>query len=182
MNEQKILSVLKQNKKIGQKVLFEFFYAKMLSISLRYMGNKEDAEDALAESFVRIFKNLEKFNLEKEGGLERWIKTITIRESLRILQKRKKLIYDDNILTTEIIDEAEIGESIDMEYVLKEIQSMPEGYRTVLYMHCIENYSHKEIAEILDIAISTSKSQLRKARNFLIKKIKKENLYEFRRN
>lgn len=181
MNDKEIILAVKQNRRLGQKVLFEYYYPKMYSVALRYLGNLDDTEDALSESFIRVFRFLKQFTYEGEGSLEKWMVTITVREALRILKKRTKFVFINEETHAPLTYSNDIEDNISVGYLLHEIEKLPPGYKSVLFMYCVEGYSHKEIADMLDISVSTSKSQLHKARHFLQTRIKKEQLYEFRK-
>jgi len=146
----------------------------MFGVALRYCRNKSEAEDVLQEAFVRIFKYILKFEGRNEGSLTAWIKTIVINTTLSHNRNNKKHHY------TEDVDEIQIGVkpifdiSSDADSnqerknkVMKAMHELPDGYRTVFNLYSVEGYSHKEIADILDISENTSKSQLSKARKYL---------------
>ncbi len=155
----------------GQRILFERYYAPMLVVAIRYLKINEDAEDALSEAFVRIFKNQQNFNYQGEGSLRKWIKTIVINESIRLLNKRKKMEFNDILEEVDMEFTHDLGGGIDMEYFLSVVNTLPDGYRIVFLMYVVEEFTHKEIAEKLNISISTSKSQLFKARGLIVKKL-----------
>ena len=182
MEEKELIEKCLQRSALGHKRLFEKYSRKMYYVALRYLSNKEDAEDALTEAFIRIFKKLDAFQYQGEGSLTNWIKTIVIHESLRILKKKKKIIYMDDISHIELETDECMDGPLNMEYILSLIQMMPDGYRIVFNMYVIENYCHKEISEMLGISVSTSKSQLFKARHLLMSQLKKQNIYETGRN
>ena len=146
----------------------------MFGVALRYSRNKSEAEDVLQEAFIRIFKYIVAFEGRNEGSLTAWVKTIVINTTLSHNRNNKKYHY------TEDVDDVQVGEkpvfdvSSDADLtqerknmVIKAMQQLPDGYRTVFNLYSVEGYSHKEIAEILDISENTSKSQLSKARKYL---------------
>jgi RNA polymerase sigma factor (sigma-70 family) len=182
LEEKELIDKCLQGSVLGHKRLFEKYSRKMYYVALRYLSNKEDAEDAITEAFIKIFRNLKSFEYRGEGGLTNWIKTIVVRESLRILKKRKTIIYLNDINLNEEESDEFIKGYLNMEYILSLIQMMPDGYRIVFNMYVIENYCHKEIADLLGITVSTSKSQLFKARQLLMSQLKKQNIYETGRN
>jgi len=151
-------------------------------VACRYLSCKEDAEDALTEAFIRIFKNIGSFQYNGEGSLIKWMKTIVIHESLRIVERKKRIVYREEWGEEDILLTDDIEENIDMEYIISLVQSMPDGYRIVFSLYVIEGYCHKEIAALLGISVSTSKSQLFKARNYLMVQIHKLRMYEMGRN
>ena len=159
--------------------LYQLYAPVLLSVSLRYTANKQDAEDVVHDVFIKILKNLESFNLRFEGAFEAWMKRITVNTSINFLRKKNKFaeingrIYDDNAIpeTVNNDNDDELPEKLEPEVVISLISELPPGYRTVMNMYVFEEYSHKEIAEALNISVNTSKSQLSKARVLLRKKV-----------
>ncbi len=155
----------------AQRVLFDKFAPKMLSVCLRYAKNKEQAEDVLQDSFVKVFSKLK---LYKGGSLEGWIRKIMVNTSLDLIRKEKK--YQDNVVIDNVEFKLEknsyILETIHADDLLKLIQEMPIGYKTVFNLFAIEGYSHKEIAAELSISENTSKSQYSRAKIYLQQKLK----------
>jgi RNA polymerase sigma-70 factor (ECF subfamily) len=173
--DETILQGCIEGKRNAQYQLYRKFSSIMLGVCLRYSQNREEAEDILQESFLKVFQNIASFR--KEGSLEGWIKRIMINHALnRFRKNRKQPFYEDigEINETEIIDtneEPAINESFPTEILLSMIQSLPQGYRVVFNMYVFEDFSHKEIAETLNISENTSKTQLMKARRLLRKKL-----------
>lgn len=155
----------------AQRALFDKFAPKMLSVCLRYAKNKEQAEDVLQDSFIKIFSKLDLF---KGGSLEGWIRRIMVNTSLDQIRKDKKFKNDVAVDSVEykLEDNGYILESIHAADLLKLVQKMPVGYRTVFNLYAIEGYSHKEIAKELSVSESTSKSQYSRAKIYLQQKMK----------
>jgi RNA polymerase sigma factor (sigma-70 family) len=181
LEEKELISRFNHQKVEAQKLLFEQYYRKMYYTALRYLNVREDAEDAIVEAFIRILNNIGKFKYEGEGSLAKWIKTIVINESFRSLSKKKRIVYNEDINDASIETNEDIEGNIDMGFLLSLVESMPRGYRIVFNLYVVENYSHKEISELLSISVSTSKSQLYKARNYLMSQLKKQRAYEMGR-
>lgn len=143
----------------------------MMGVCLRYMRNQEDAEDVLLEGFYKVFSNLENFSYESEIAFFGWVKRIMVNESLMKLRKNR----DIQILAIneDLDEEVDISplEGLNTSYLLRLIQSIPIGYRTVFNLYEIEGYSHEEIAQKLSISKGTSKSQLFKAKKLLREKL-----------
>lgn len=154
--------VLKNN--AAQKLLFERFSRKMMGICIRYADRREEAEDMLQNGFIRVFEKIETFR--GTGSLEGWIRKIMVNESLTLLRKNKsmKLHIDIEDAKYMIPGNAPVGESVNEKDLLKMIQQLPTGFRTVFNMYAIEGYSHKEIGELLGISEGTSKSQYSRAK------------------
>ncbi len=139
-------------------------------VCLRYAKDRSVAQDYLQDTFINIFRNLKQFD-ELKGAFESWAKRIAINVCLADI--RKNTLYAVNITKAEEIQSNDIDalSNLSLEEMLAMIQDLPFGYKTVFNMYIIDGFSHKEIAEELEISISTSKSQLMKARNLLQKKI-----------
>jgi RNA polymerase sigma-70 factor (ECF subfamily) len=171
----------------AQHLLYEHYAPVMLGICLRYSKNHTEAEDMLQEGFIKIFMNIR--NFRKEGSFEGWMKRIMVNTAINCLQKnmyfRKQEELDEHHLAA-ISDEEEPAPlpEVSPDKLIRFIQGMPEGYRMVLNLYVFEGYSHRAIAQLLNISESTSKSQLFKARNFIRKKLmtetelKKSGVYE----
>jgi RNA polymerase sigma-70 factor, ECF subfamily len=178
LNEKNLIKLCSNRDQLAQHVLFERYYNQMYHLARRYVANHHDTEDILIEAFNRIFKNIQKFDYRGEHSLTKWIKTIVINESIRFLNQRKKIQFENDLefIDKELIDEDDFNQETS-ENIYKIIESLPVGYRTVFNLHVIEEYSHKEIGEILGISQNTSKSQLSKARRYIINELKNSNIY-----
>jgi RNA polymerase sigma-70 factor (ECF subfamily) len=146
----------------------------MLGVCLRYAKDKEQAKDILHEGFLKVFSNLKNFN--GTGSFEGWIRRIMVNTSIDHLRKNKQnyLIVSTvyaNEKASNMVEEAEddMFLNIDKEEILKAVQELTPAYRTVFNLYVIEEFTHKEIAEMLDISEGTSKSNLSKAK-FNLKK------------
>lgn len=152
----------------AQEALYQQYAAILFGICLKYSPNRTEAEDSLQDAFITIFSRIEQY--EGKGSFEGWMKRITVNT---VLQKyRKKRLFD--IADEGKIEEPDIEveqESIPLDYLLKIIQELPDRYRLVFNLYVLDNYSHKEIAEMLGISDGTSKSNLARARMILKTKI-----------
>ncbi len=149
-----------------QQELFQRYAGKMLAICQRYTRHQMEAEDILQDAFIKIFDNLGKF--EFKGSLEGWVRRIVINTALKNYSKKsfqQEQIGIDN--QPDLPLEPSIYKHLEEEELLQLIAKLPDGYRLVFNLYAIEGYSHKEIADILDIQESTSRSQLVKARKML---------------
>ncbi len=145
----------------------------MFGICLRYAKSATDAEDILQEGFIKIFKYLE--NFRGDGSLEGWMRRIMVTTALNFY-KRKNLLnreVDPETVKTNWPSSPEVLAIMTQEEILKLVQELPTGYRTVFNLNTIEGYSHKEIGEIMNISVNTSKSQLSRAKTSLQCKIRK---------
>ncbi len=172
-SEQKLIKECKRGKAKYQKLLYELYAPKMLGVCARYFQNIEDAQDALQDGFVKVFSNIKAFR--EEGSFEGWIRRIMVNTSLNLHRKNLKHYYHIDISETEsrIVDKRMEFDHLEVQDMLKMVQSLPNGYRLVFSLYEIEGYSHKEIADELGVSVNTSKSQLLKARRRLREKLDK---------
>lgn len=164
-----------------QKAYYEIYklYSKaMFNICLRILGDQEMAEDVLQEGFVSAFQNLKSYQGKASFGA--WLKKIVVNKAISVLRKnRLEIVLMDE--QPDVIDEAGINEEelvLKVERVREAIQKLPNGFRVVFSLYLLEGYDHKEIAEILDITESTSKSQYNRAKKKLKEILKEEIYYE----
>ena len=153
----------------AQKALYDTYSAKMMAVCYRYANNKADAEDMLQESFIRVFQQIHQYS--GKGSLEGWIRKVVVHTSINYLKKNKKFReYLDIVAIGELlVKEEKITAYIHGKQIIECIRLLPIGYKTVLNLFAIEGYSHKEIAGMLDIEESTSRSQYLRAKNMLEK-------------
>jgi RNA polymerase sigma factor (sigma-70 family) len=156
-----------------QKSLFSRYASSLLGVSYRYARNKEDAEDILQDSFIKIFGKLEQF--KGEGSFEGWMRRIVVNTALK---KYSVSRYSKEFTVEEVKDVREDSNNDVPAYnhlsekdLLALINDLPDGYRIIFNLNVIEGYSHDEIANLLGIQAGTSRSQLVKARNLLQKRI-----------
>jgi len=142
----------------------------MLGLCFRYVSDEMIAEDVMIEGFVRVFNKIDQFN--EDGSFEGWIRRIMVNEALGYLRKQKN--NPESAMSDEannIADYALADQNLNAEELLNLIANLPMGYRTVFNLYAIEGYSHSEIAEMMGITESTSKSQLHRARALLQKMV-----------
>ncbi len=153
--------------RIAQKNIYEMFSGKMLAVAKSYVNNFDDAEDVLVTAFYKAFTNIEKCRDSKSFPF--WIRKIVVNDSINFIRKSKNILYvDENIedVGNEISDEEmENFPDFDLQKVLSQ---MPLGYKLVFNLYVFEDKKHQEIAEILNIGEGTSKSQLNKAKKWLV--------------
>lgn len=175
MNELQIIAGCKEQKREAQRILYERYSRKMYSICLRYSSDQADAQDLLQDGFMKVFANIGSF--QDKGSFEGWLKRIFINLALENLRKKKSIVQtsDDIQNLPDIVDDSTEDEQmykISENELLKMIQGMPHGYSTVFNLYAIEDYSHKEIADMLGISEGTSRSQYVRARQLLQNKVK----------
>ena len=172
--EELVKGCLKRDRN-AQKKLYEAYSGKMYSICFRYVKNSMEAEDVLVTAFTKIFVKIVQF--KAEGSFEGWIRRIMVNEALSSIRRNKTMYLETDL---EAADRQpnyhQLGEQLEAEDLINLIQELPPGYRVVFNMYAIDGYSHKEIAEELGISENTSKSQLSRARVFLQKLLRNQEL------
>jgi RNA polymerase sigma-70 factor, ECF subfamily len=160
------------------EALYDRYAPRFLGLCYRYCGSREDAEDIMHDGFLNIIRNIHRFQSRGEGSLEAWMKRIMVTTSLKYLRDhvkyRNSLVFDatdDQANTPEETEDFPYPE-LSKDVLLQLITELPLGYRTVFNFYVMDDYSHKEIAEMLHCSESTSKTQLLKARIWLQRRIK----------
>ncbi|HWB26916.1 MAG TPA: sigma-70 family RNA polymerase sigma factor [Chitinophagaceae bacterium] len=167
MTEQSILAGCLQNDPVAQRELYTRYSPKMLSVCYRFAQNREDAEDMLQEGFIRVFTQIHTF--QNKGAFEGWIRRIIVHTCINFLKKYKKFSesIDLGYASYLQVKEETVPSIMQAKQVVECIRLLPVGYKTVLNLYAIEGYNHKEIAEMLDIEESTSRSQYTRAKTML---------------
>ena len=173
MDEVQLIAGCKKRKRESQKALYELYSRKMYGICLRYSSDAEAAQDLLHDGFIKIFDSIDSYS--GKGSFEGWLKRIFINKALENIRKDKSSLFQsDNVQNIpDIVDDSTEEDTtlISEKELLRIIQELPKGYRTVFNMYAIENLSHKEIAGMLNINEVTSRSQYNRARQILQTKI-----------
>ena len=168
MTDEQIVKGCINKNAIAQKNLYEKFARKMMGVCLRYCDSSEEAEDVVQNGFISIFENIESF--KGTGSLEGWIRKIMVNTALTNIRKNKKLKQNIELDSVEFMIPSNLhGESLEAKDLLKIIQTLPIGFKTVFNLYAIEGYSHKEIGDMLNISEGTSKSQYSRAKAHLQK-------------
>jgi RNA polymerase sigma factor (sigma-70 family) len=167
MTEELMLAGCLKNDAASQEALYSRFSPRMLGVCYRFAKNREDAEDMLQEGFIKVFTQIHQYR--NEGVLEGWIRRVVVHTCINILKKYKKFsdCVDIAFANGLQITEENIPSIVQAKQVVECIRLLPVGYRTVLNLYAIEGYSHKEIACMLDIEESTSRSQYTRAKAML---------------
>ena len=154
---------------------YQRYVEELSSVCYRYVPSRSDAKDVLQNSFVKIFTMLPTIDYVGEEALKAWMKRVVANEALGFLRKQKKLLFVvHRAAEADQIDDTEPqSEQISPEELHQMISELPDGYRTVINLYVFEDYTHKQIAELLGISESTSASQLYFAKRLLAKKIEK---------
>lgn len=161
----------KQGDRKSQYQLYELYVDAMYNTCFRMLGAKEDAEDIIQDSFVEAFKNLHYFRYESTFGS--WLKRIVINKSINHLKLKRVPVIPIEKHEYHITDTAEYEvDEVDIKKIKKGIALLPSGYNQIINLYLIEGYDHAEIAEVLGITASTSKSQYHRAKKKLIEIVK----------
>lgn len=164
-----------ENNRQAQQLIYSKFSPKMLGVCRQYIKDIQLAEDIMITAFMKVFVNLK--NFEKKGSFEGWIRRIMVNECISFLRVQKKVNFvEDENYFEESFNNIESHFSVDDIQHL--IDQLPDGYKMVFNLYCIEGYKHQEIASMLNINEGTSKSQLSHARKILQQQITKLKNYE----
>ena len=175
MSLNQLIEHCKTNDTKAQEKLYRLFSGKLFSICLKYSNNYAQAEDNLQDAFLTIFEKIGQF--KGKGSFEGWIKRITINTALQRYRTEKVF----NIVNENEVEDFEIevnDDAISLDYLLKAIQDLPDRYRLVFNLYVLDGYSHKEIADMLNITTGTSKSNLSRARHILKQAVENYTLNE----
>jgi len=152
----------------AQEQLYKLYSSSLFALCLKYAPNYQEAQDVLHDSFMTIFEKIDQYNYN--GSFEGWIKRITINTALKRYKSKGlfSLVIDDNWAEEDVYFE---DNGIDLKFLLQIIQELPDQYRLVFNLYVLDGYSHKEVADMLEISVGTSKSNLNRAKKILKKKI-----------
>lgn len=173
MTEVQLIEACKREESFAQRLLYDQYVERMYLLCLRYVPREADAEEMLSDAFLKCFRNIGRFTYQGEGSLRAWLSRIVVNECLMFLRRKKELVttLDEHKPLPLLTEPDLILSNMNTRDILKHIQQLPAGYRTVLNLYVFEEMSHKEIAALLQITESTSKSQLFKARALLRQKM-----------
>ena len=176
-NETKLIEKAIANNREAQRILFDSYAPKMLSVCRSYISDLQYAEDVMLNGFFKVFAHLKSF--KNEGSFEGWIRRIMVRESISFLRTQKQIEFSIEEVKNEDDPLNNISTDVEVAELQQLIDELPEGYRMVFVMYAVEGYKHHEIAEVLNISEGTSKSQLFKARKLLQEKLNKINTVSY---
>lgn len=162
-DEKGLIRACVRRERWAQKVLYEEYYSRMMGVCLRYANHEEEALDILHEGFIKVFRHIEKY--QPGTSLSAWIRRIMVNTSIDYYRKnaRRRTEGMEEAYDISTNDPDAISQCTEQE-ILEAIQELTPSYRAVFNLYVIEGYAHKEIAELLDITESTSRSNLVKAR------------------
>jgi RNA polymerase sigma-70 factor (ECF subfamily) len=160
--ENDLVAALTRQDRWAQKVLYEQYYSRMMVVCLRYAGSSDEALDLLHEGFIKVFQNIGKY---RTGTLSGWIHTIMLNNCIDNYRKSVRRRSEDLSEASYVSNDGPDALSkLSEKEILEAVQDLSPAYRTVFNLYVMEGYSHKEIADVLQINESTSRSNLLKAR------------------
>ena len=173
MEGQQLIDECKKGNRLAQKELYDKYARKMMGVCLRYVSDRETARDLLQDGFVKVFTSLDTYT--GSGVFDAWIRKIFVNGALEYLRRgdvlREASDWDSIAEPVESFSVSAVSE-LSAADLMKLIQELPAGFRAVFNLFAIEGYSHREIAEMMNITESTSRSQYTRARQLLQKRVK----------
>ncbi len=173
-NLEEVIEGCIKNRRKAQIELYKQYAPMLLTVCMRYVADRSEAEDILQEAFFKILKSIKEYS--GKGHFENWMKKIVVNTAITHFHREKKHYYHEEL---ESVKDFELKYTLSPDKELDEkelynlLKRMPEGYRIIFNMYAIEGYKHKEIAEKLGIEESTSKTQYLRAKNWILKEMKK---------
>ena len=176
MEEQILAEGCRKGDDTARKELYDRYAGRLLAICVRYVGDRATAEDLMHDAFVKIYGAFDRFTYRGTVSLRAWIERITVNVALEWLRSRNRLAtveLDESRAAASLAepDPAQVAQ-IPREVLMRFVAELPDGYRTVFNLYCIEQLPHREIARMLGINEKSSSSQLFRARNLLARRIK----------
>lgn len=174
---------IRQKDQRAMSQLYQMYIRELSSVCYRYVPSEADAKDVLQNSFVNIFKSIPTMDYRGEAAFRMWMKKVVVNEALHFLKERRRLRSAFGTRVTELDlelmsdtpssdDEMPDAEAITPEELHQLIRDLPDGCRTVVNLYIFEGYSHRQIAELLNVSESTSATQLYYAKQLLARRIK----------
>lgn len=159
MTEEALLLGLRGQDRAVQKWLYDRYSPLFFSVCRRYLRSREDAEEALVSGFYKIYTKIEGYT--GSGNFEGWMRKIMVNEALMQLRRRQPIVFPgEDLPILEEVDGFNIVSELSVQEIMRVVEELPIGYRTVFNLFVLEGYKHHEIADFLQISINTSKSQL----------------------
>ena len=168
----KLIESCRKGDRAAQKVMYDCLAPKMFPVCIRYVGDREAAEDVLQDGFITLFAKLGDY--KGDGSFEGWARRIFVTTALMYLRKKDALRMSEELDTVRGMKADTVTQMQNLGYkeLMELIMTLPPGFRTVFNMYAIEGYNHKEISDMLGISETTSRTQLGRARIWLQNKIK----------
>ena len=166
MTESDLIKGCIKKNNLCQRLLFEKYAGKMMSLCQRYSKDQQETKDIMQEGFIRVFDYIHQFKFE--GSFEGWMRRVFVNVATRHAAKQKICFTDVDMVDTDTTAvDAAVVSKLSEDEIHKMISRLPDGYRLVFNLNVIEGYSHEEIGSMLGIQASTSRTQLTKARRML---------------
>lgn len=174
VSEDELLRGCLKNKRPYQEALYRRFADKMYQVAWTYAKNDDEASDVLQEAFIQVFRKLKDF--KNQGSLEGWIRKVVVNKALEHYraQRRKEEVLEEYRADKESSIDHLLSQ-INAQEIIRQVNALPEKAALVLKLYAIEGYAHQEIAQMMDISVGTSKSQLNRARQLLQEKLRSLN-------
>jgi len=175
MEESELSEQCRRGNNQARRELYEQYAGRMLGICIRYAGDRDTAQDLLHDGFLKIFDSFDKFAWRGEGSLRAWMERVMVNTALQYLRKRDTVVQ--SVSLEELPEAYEEPDAADVEAIpedvlMRFIEELPAGYRTVFNLYTFEDKSHREIAQLLGINEKSSSSQLFRAKSVLAKRVK----------
>lgn len=168
-----IIKGCRKNNRQAQAALYQWLAPKLLGLCLRYFDSRAEAEDAMQDSMVKIFDKINTYRAE--GSFEGWARRLSLNLVLNRIKSNKKIVFERNLEVVELTDfTAPEIQTLEINDIVSCLNQLPTGYRTILNLFLMEDFSHHQIAEQLGISESTSRSQYTRARQALAKLVKEK--------
>ena len=178
MEEQILAEGCRKGDNAARRELYDRYAARLLAICVRYVGDRATAEDLMHDAFLKIYGAFDRFTFRGAGSLRAWIERITVNVALEWLRNRNRIgmvELDEGRAAASLADSepdpAQVAR-VPREVLMRFVAELPDGYRAVFNLYCIEGLPHREIARLLGINEKSSSSQLFRARSLLARKIK----------
>ena len=171
---EKLIKQAQKHDRVAQYRLYEKFSPKMLSVCRYYIKDLQHAEDVLQKGFCKVFLNIDAYTFK--GSFEGWVRRIMVRQSIDFLRQQKSIMISTDTFDHYGLEDNPMNDVEDITHIQEAIDQLPDGYKTVFCLYVIEEYKHKDIADLLNIDVGTSKSQLYKARKMLKDNLQNLNL------
>ena len=172
MKEQDLIKGCKKEDPAAQRYLYDTYGPVLFGLVRRYIKRYDEAEDVFIEGMYQIMTKVHQYS--GTGSFEGWMKRVMVNQALMHLRKNKPFRLTVELSNVQIPTKITVEDEMAKDEILQCLDLLPTGYRTVFNLYVIEGYKHREIAEMLDISINTSKSQLIQARKRLAEMIKKK--------
>lgn len=183
LSDEELVKLCMSDNRLAQQAIYQRYSHAMMGVCSRYAKSKEDAKDVFQDGFIKVFTKLETF--KGESMLATWMTKIFVNTALTFLRKGINkysfldidevfdLVDEDDEISFDT-DEITFMDNLTAEEAMRLVQFLPDKYRLIINMYCLDGYNHKQIADALQISEGTSKSQLSRARKMLITMIQKK--------